>query len=220
MINDYSNGGLKTIDIQSFNKSLKAMWIKKYLDSGNQGKWKLFFDLELGKSVEKTALTSNLSQQDITKTIATKKMNSFVREVLTIWAEINFEKQITSKTQFFSQSVWHNSLIRIANYPVFYPDWFNKGVKKVKDLTDDSDNFLSFNEFQIKVNLKACPLKYYGLLSALKSLGSTCQNHSNNNSVYESFSSKILKPLSGSRLIYKKLLSSKCITPPYQKQMA
>ena len=36
MINDYSNGGLKMIDIQSFNKSLKAMWIKKYLDSGNQ----------------------------------------------------------------------------------------------------------------------------------------------------------------------------------------
>ena len=32
MINDYSNVGLKMIDIQSFNKSLKAMWIKKYLD--------------------------------------------------------------------------------------------------------------------------------------------------------------------------------------------
>ena len=80
MINDYSNGGLKMIDIQSFNKSLKAMWIKKYLDPGNQGKWKLFFGLELGKSVEKNALTSNLSQQDTTKTLATK--NSFVREML------------------------------------------------------------------------------------------------------------------------------------------
>ena len=85
-------------------------------------------------------------------------------------------------------------------------------------MKDDSDNFLNFNEFQIKFNLKACPLKYYGLLSLLKSLWSTCQNNSNNNSVYESFSSKILKPLSGSRLIYKKLLSSKCITPPSQNK--
>ena len=135
-----------------------------------------------------------------------EKLNN-VRNILNAWAEINFEKQITSKTQFLSQGIWHNSLIRIATYPVFYPDWFNKGVKKVKDLKDDSDNFLSFNEFQIKFNLKACPLKYYGLLSALKSLWSTCQNNSNNNSVNESFSSKILKPLSGSRLIYKKLLS-------------
>ena len=47
IINDYPNGGLKMIDIQVFNKSLKATWIKKYLDEENQGKWKYFFDLEL-----------------------------------------------------------------------------------------------------------------------------------------------------------------------------
>ena len=49
MINDYPEGGLKMIDIASFNKSLKATWIKKYLDSGNRGKWKNFFNLALGK---------------------------------------------------------------------------------------------------------------------------------------------------------------------------
>ena len=37
MINDYPEGGLKMIDIDSFNKSLKAIWIKKYLDMENQG---------------------------------------------------------------------------------------------------------------------------------------------------------------------------------------
>ena len=40
MINDYPEGGLKMIDIASFNKSLKATWIKKYVHSGNRGKWK------------------------------------------------------------------------------------------------------------------------------------------------------------------------------------
>ena len=40
MINDYSNGGLKMIDIQSFKKSLKAtwvksIWIKKIKGNGN-----------------------------------------------------------------------------------------------------------------------------------------------------------------------------------------
>ena len=47
MINDYLEGGLKMTDIASFNKSLKAMWIKKYLDSGNRDKWKNFFNLAL-----------------------------------------------------------------------------------------------------------------------------------------------------------------------------
>ena len=45
MINDYPEGGLKMIDIASFNKSLKATWIKKYLDSGN-GKTSLIWRWE------------------------------------------------------------------------------------------------------------------------------------------------------------------------------
>lgn len=47
IINDYPEGGLKMIDIDSFSKSLKDTWIKKYLDEENKGKWKIFFDLEL-----------------------------------------------------------------------------------------------------------------------------------------------------------------------------
>ena len=45
---------------------------------------------------------------------------------------------------------------------------------------------------------------------------STCQNNSNNKFVHQSFSSKLLTPLSGSRLVYNKLLSSKSIIPPSQ----
>ena len=44
MINDYSNGGLRMLDIQSFNQALKAKWIQKYLDQKNKGKWKLFLN--------------------------------------------------------------------------------------------------------------------------------------------------------------------------------
>ena len=35
IINDYLNGGLKMRDIQSFSNSLKATWIKKYLNEEN-----------------------------------------------------------------------------------------------------------------------------------------------------------------------------------------
>lgn len=49
MIIDYSEGRLKMIDIASFNRSLKATWIKRYLDKENCGRWKCFFDLELKK---------------------------------------------------------------------------------------------------------------------------------------------------------------------------
>ena len=52
------------IDIKSYSKSLKATWIKKYLDAENQGKWKYFFNLELKRHGDSIVLTSNLNKKD------------------------------------------------------------------------------------------------------------------------------------------------------------
>ena len=49
MINDYPEGGLRMIDIASFNKALKSTWIKKYLNEENNSAWKIFFHIELEK---------------------------------------------------------------------------------------------------------------------------------------------------------------------------
>ena len=42
---DYLNGGLRMIDIKSFNMAHKSAWVKKY--PTNQGKWKSVFNSEL-----------------------------------------------------------------------------------------------------------------------------------------------------------------------------
>ena len=47
MISDYEKGGLRMIDVRIFSRALKSTWIKKYLDTHNAAKWKLFFDLQL-----------------------------------------------------------------------------------------------------------------------------------------------------------------------------
>ena len=134
MINDYSNGGLTMIDIRSFNKSLKATWVKKYLDKENQGKWKLFFDKELQKYGGTLAFMSNLNKEDTTNLLDVS--NCFISEILSIWSGVNFEDRITSENQFHDQCLWYNSLFRIKIRPVFYKDWLNKGIRKVKDLKD------------------------------------------------------------------------------------
>ena len=49
MINDYPEGGLKMIDIASFNKSLKATWIQKYLKTivnGSDSLTQILYDME------------------------------------------------------------------------------------------------------------------------------------------------------------------------------
>ena len=145
MINDYPEGGLKMIDIESFNKSLKAIWIKKYLDMENQGDWKTFLDFELRKYGGIAIFTGNLNKKD---TSAIKISDPFIKEVMEIWSEVNFEQAIVTEDHFFRSSLWYNSLIRIENKPVFYKEWHTKGVTKVKHLMDDNGNFLSLPAFE------------------------------------------------------------------------
>ena len=44
-------------------------------------------------------------------------------------------------------------------------------VTKVRHLLgNDNDTFLSLNDFCLKYNLNACPLSFYGIVAAIKSL--------------------------------------------------
>ena len=94
MINDYCEGGLKMVHLVSFNKSLKTTWIKKYLDSTNNGKWKVFIDLALKNHGGKNVFIGNLNTKDTKKSIIVSDV--FLEEILEIWAEVNFEQQLAS----------------------------------------------------------------------------------------------------------------------------
>ena len=66
------------IDITSFYKALKSVWIKKYLDENNKGKWKLFLDAEL-ENLGGPTILNNLDKAD-TKRIA-KSLSPFLKEI-------------------------------------------------------------------------------------------------------------------------------------------
>ena len=65
IIRDYEKGGLRMVDIHTFNKSLKTSWIKKYLDPTNNGRWKFFFDDNLKMYGGKFIFSCNLHKDDI-----------------------------------------------------------------------------------------------------------------------------------------------------------
>ena len=82
MLNEYKDGGLKMLDIRSFNYALKSKWVKKYLDDNNQAKWKLFFDFFIKQHDGKLLLTGNLKQADVA---GLNIQDSFTKEVIEIW---------------------------------------------------------------------------------------------------------------------------------------
>ena len=155
------------IDIASFNKSLKATWIQKYLDPENCSKWKLLFDSELERNGGKAILKGNLNKKDVNNL---KISDLFVKEILVIWSKVFFQEMIVSEEHLLSSPLRQNSLIRIQNKPVFCKDWLVKGIMQVKQLMDESSNFFSIAAFQINYNLQVRPLTFFGLISAVNRL--------------------------------------------------
>ena len=167
MINDYPEGGLKMIDIAPFNKSLKATWIQKYLDPENHSKWKRLFDSDLVRYGGEAILKGNLNKKDINNLTIS---DPFVKEILEIWSEVIFQETIVSDEHLLLSPLWQNSLIRIHNKPVFYNDWLVKGITQVKQLIDESFNFLSLTAFQNKYDLQTRPLTFFGIISVVNHL--------------------------------------------------
>ena len=213
MINNYESGGLKMIDFFLFNKSPKTTWIKKYLDESNRGKWKDFYELELGKYGGSLLFAGNLNRHDTLKTISVK--DPFLQEIVQIWSEVNFENQIKTKQQFLELPIWHNSLIRINHNPVYYKHIFLQGISKVSHLMKDSRTFLSLPDFSNTYNIRIEPLKYFGLISALRYLYNS--NFSGNESKDPVTSDSFLEAFSKSnkmnRVVYGKLITTKCTSP-------
>ena len=89
----------------------------------------------------------------------------------------------------------------------------------MKNLKDDSNNYLSLTELQEKYSLISCPLNYYSLLSALKYLWNIHRNKCDtNNFEYESFSSRLMQANKTSPLVYNKLIEKKSIRPTQSQQ--
>ena len=70
---------------------------------------------------------------------------------------------------YLSSCVWHNSLIKIDNRPIFYiTSWYSEGVENVTHLMKDSTKFISHREFEERFGTNF--LAFQGVISAWKSL--------------------------------------------------
>ena len=165
MLNEYKDGGLKMLDIRSFNYALKSKWVRMYLDDNNQAKWKLFFDFFFKQHDGKLLLTGNLKQADVA---SLNIQDSFTKEVIEIWSYLTHEE---NPTHFGNAPIWYNSLIRIANRPIFYSDWACAAVNQAKDLLDQKFDFLRYEEFRTRYNVNTTFLiRYFGVVAALAKL--------------------------------------------------
>ena len=160
IIADYPDGGLKMVDLRSVIASSKIMWIKRLFDE-REIKWKKLIQLMLGKTEFELQCKMNIENK-------VTAFNSFYEQVLFHWYSFH-SKEPKSGEQAVEEIIWNNRFILIGNKMVFssYKDWYRKGIVRIKDIINETNNFLSLELLKVKFNVKCNTLEYESVLHAI-----------------------------------------------------
>ena len=157
-------GGISMPHLPSFNYALKLAWIRRLLEHGNEGLWKKMVWNQLPIQ-DMYIWNCNLNSADahlLTEFIPYK----FWKEVIMAWSLYNFQEP-KNENEIREQNLWFNSFIKVENKPIFYKQWYTKGIRTIEDLLTENGSFLTFHQFVNKYNVNSNFLKYYGILSAI-----------------------------------------------------
>ena len=144
-------------------KSLRLAWISRLLSSTTDS-WKTipnyYFNTYGGL---KFLLKCNYKASSINNSLPT-----FYRELLEYFQEFK-EKTTCNIFSYGKFLLWNNEAITIDKNTLFWKSCFKKNILSVQDILNADGNFLTFQEFQDKFNIKTNYLHYFQLIAAIPS---------------------------------------------------
>jgi hypothetical protein len=163
LIAEYEKGGLKMLDIESFLKAQKAMWVKR-LQTPDTASWKAAPSFYLKEFLGLDTFRCNLEC-----TTKPKNFPHFYWKVMESWFEI---KKLTNPVEknpmdIRRECLWLNELIKIGNKTMKWNNWRKKGINIVHDLINEQGLFLSPKDLEEKFNIKINIFNYNALKDAI-----------------------------------------------------
>ena len=159
MYQPFAEGGLNFGNFFAVVKSLGLAWISRLLGSTTDS-WKAipnyYFNNYGGL---KFLLKCNYNVSSINNSLPT-----FYRELLEYFQEFKEKTNIFSYGNFL---LWNNEAITIDKNTLFWKSWFKKNILSVQDILNADGNFLTFQEFQDKFNIKTNYFHYFQLIAAI-----------------------------------------------------
>ena len=109
---------------------------------------------------------SNLALSDACK-LKIDNYPEFYGSIVHVWIKIS-PTDPQSEHDILSQLLWNNKYILIKRKPIFFLEFYQKGINTINDLIDDERGFYTWNRLKEKYGLdKGLYIKYAGLLKAL-----------------------------------------------------
>ena len=163
LINEYEEGGIKMPHIESFCYALKMSWIHKLLDPLNHSPWKVLLLNSLQKFGGDRILYLGREGMEC----LARKLNPFWKDVFMNYSKILKDQTVRDGKDVLSQSIWLNPCIKIGGQMCVNAKCCENNVFFVNDLVSNNRKFYSFEEFQVKYNIRLNFVEYYGILSAI-----------------------------------------------------
>jgi len=159
-------GGAEMTDINCLIKTLQLKWIIR-LGSPGIAAWKSCVMENLVIPNIRYSFECNLSPKDSHFLLKHNTCQFWVDTIKT-WCEVHYQSIIETWDLVIHQPIWLNSLIRQSKKPVFYSNWYHKGVTHLKHLVVESEyRFISWEEFVDTYNIKCTFLQFYSILCAI-----------------------------------------------------
>ena len=142
LISDYSDGGLKDVDIKSKFKSLKLGWLRR-LFSVDFHPWKNIPLKMIEQSFGQNIFFPN------TKISPPVNIPMFYKDIISYWSELK-QNPLTAESVLM-QPIWFNQYILVNNLPIkkLFPF-----ALFVSDLINENGTFLNWETFKNKFNLE------------------------------------------------------------------
>ena len=154
-------GGLKLIDLERKDKSLKINWIKKCQNSENI--WVNVANKLLPLSINRM-ISCNLNEKDIERLLPAQ---SIFTSILKAWAKLHFLEP-KNKEEILSQQIWLNKYVTKEKKPFVYVNMSNSGINYIRDIFNSHDlKFFEYEELKHSYGNIGNYVEYFSLISCI-----------------------------------------------------
>ena len=155
---DLDTGGIRMTDVNIMFKALKFAWIPRLMksDKKNWGTIPNHFFKKMGGL--NFLLRCNYDMKYF------NDLPVFYKKILQFFNDLRILHVYDQQQDII---LFNNKEILVDGKPIFFSEWFKKGIISIKDLRNENGKFLTFDEFSLKYSCKTNFLQYYQVISAI-----------------------------------------------------
>ena len=147
------------INLQAFISSMKATWLRRWIQTDSE--WK---DLNSNINFKKLFDFGKAYADSIIKQIS----NPFWEDVIKAYPNVLELNQQSTEDFALSSPTFFNHNILIGGKPVFFSQWYMKGITYINDIINNSGEFYSEQELKTKYSIKTNFLQVNGIIRSIK----------------------------------------------------